>query len=253
VKGTGGLIVPIPNVWKVASTGAGAAFDKPYAARRTIVSNEKCNACHAFLGAAPSYHVGQRNDAPTCSFCHTPNRTSSAWSANAKDFVHAIHAAGVRSENYTWHQLSATEGFWQVTYPRPANNCDACHTAGSYDFSSAAAKAAAPNLLPSTVGTGTYAVGSAHSPYVAEGVAYGSGFSYNTATGATTEAAATTLVVSPVTAACVACHDGELAMAHMAQNGGSFYATRAEAAAETETCLLCHGSGKLADIADMHK
>lgn len=36
-------------------------------ARRPIVENAKCQACHVALGVAPAFHAGQRNDGPTCS------------------------------------------------------------------------------------------------------------------------------------------------------------------------------------------
>ena len=48
-----------------------------------------------------------------------------------------------------------------------------------------ATTAAYPNMLASTVGQGTYAAGSVHAPFVAEGTNYGVGFSYNALTGAT--------------------------------------------------------------------
>jgi OmcA/MtrC family decaheme c-type cytochrome len=261
--GTGGLIVPIPNksvVGKKQDLADPAKFTN-YSARRAIVSNDKCNACHEFLGAAPSYHVGQRNDAPTCSFCHNPNRTSSAWSANAKDFVHGVHAAGFRTEPFTWHQLSDTEGFWQVTYPAAVDNCEACHLPGTYDFRASASAAALPNLLSSTVATSqsittthldaTYA-GLDHSPYVNETTDYGKGFSFAGATGATTEAAGTTLVTTPVTAACVACHDSNISIAHMESNGGAFYGVRSASPAAAEQCMICHAPGDVADIKAVH-
>jgi OmcA/MtrC family decaheme c-type cytochrome len=262
-KYVGGLIVPIPNKWVVGKKQdlTDPAKFTNYAARRTIVSNDKCNACHEFLGAAPSYHVGQRNDAPTCSFCHNPNRTSSAWSANAKDFVHGVHAAGFRTEPFTWHQLSDTEGFWQVTYPAAVDNCEACHLPGTYDFRASASAAALPNLLSSTVATSqsittthldaTYA-GLDHSPYVNETTDYGKGFSFAGATGATTEAAGTTLVTTPVTAACVACHDSNISIAHMESNGGAFYGVRSASPAAAEQCMICHAPGDVADIKAVH-
>ncbi|MCX5743601.1 MAG: OmcA/MtrC family decaheme c-type cytochrome [Proteobacteria bacterium] len=63
-KPQGGLSVPAANVWKVA-TG--------YTGRRPIVDNAKCKSCHGALGVSPTFHAGQRNDGPTCSFCHNPN------------------------------------------------------------------------------------------------------------------------------------------------------------------------------------
>ncbi len=62
-KAQGGLSVPAANLWKVA-TG--------YTGRRAIVDNAKCKNCHGTLGVTPSFHAGQRNDGPTCSFCHNP-------------------------------------------------------------------------------------------------------------------------------------------------------------------------------------
>lgn len=244
-SGKGGLIVPPPDVSMVATGFTG---------RRVIVDNARCGACHVALGVGPDFHAGQRNDAPTCSWCHRPNQTSSAWSANAKDFVHAIHGAEKRMTLFTWHESSPTEGFWKTTYPGVLNQCEMCHLPGTYDFSSSATIAAYPNMLPSTVGQGTYAAGSVHAPYVNEAQAYGVGFSYNALTGATVTADPTTLVVSPIVAACSACHDSAIAVDHMQTNGGSFYESRAVAFAkpQQEECLLCHGPGRLAAIAERH-
>jgi OmcA/MtrC family decaheme c-type cytochrome len=243
--GTGGLIVPPKDVWMVA-TG--------YTGRRAIVDNARCGACHVALGVGPDFHAGQRNDATSCAWCHRPNQTSSAWSANAKDFVHAIHGAEKRMTQFTWHEGSPTEGFWKTTYPGVLNQCEMCHLPGTYDFSSSATTAAYPNMLASTVGQGTYAAGSVHSPYVAEAQAYGTGFSYNALTGATITADPTTLVLSPIVAACSACHDSAIAVDHMQTNGGSFYEPRATAFTkpQQEECLLCHGPGRLASIAERH-
>jgi OmcA/MtrC family decaheme c-type cytochrome len=129
-----------------------------------------------------------------------------------------------------------------------------CHLPGTYDFSSAATVAAYPNMLASTVGQGTYAAGTVHSPYVTEAVAYGAGFAVNALTGVSTPADPTTLVVSPLVAACSACHDSSIAVDHMQTNGGSFYESRAVTFAkpQQEECLLCHGPGRLASIADRH-
>lgn len=243
--GIGGLIVPPHDVSMVA-TG--------YTGRRAIVDNARCGACHVALGVGPDFHAGQRNDAPTCAWCHRPNQTSSAWSANAKDFVHAIHGAEKRMTQFTWHEESPTEGFWKTTYPGVLNQCEMCHLPGTYDYSSAATTAAYPNMLMSTVGQGTYAAGSVHSPYVTEATAYGVGFSYNVLTGAVVNADPTTLVVSPIVAACSACHDSPIAIDHMQTNGGSFYEPRATVFAkpQQEECLLCHGPGRLASIAERH-
>jgi OmcA/MtrC family decaheme c-type cytochrome len=270
--GYGGLIVPALDKWKVGTNNAGAAFT----GRRDVVANDKCNACHVSIGVAPTFHAGQRNDGPTCSWCHTPNRTSSAWSANAKDFLHALHAGRIRTVPFTWHAVAPGEDFSGVSFPSALDTCQACHLAGTYDFSAAATRAALPNMLDSTVATGTYDSNPianptgwfSISPYVAVTryldpanpdpatavtTNYGANFSFNAGTGVTTQAADTNLVKSPIVSACSACHDDPVAIAHMELNGGSFYQTRAVADGSTEACLICHGPGKIAAIAQMHK
>jgi OmcA/MtrC family decaheme c-type cytochrome len=248
--GKGGLIVPAHDVWKVA-TG--------YTQRRTIVTNEKCNACHVALGVGPDFHAGQRNDATSCNFCHNPDRTSNGWSANQKDFVHSIHGAEKRAVKFTWHEKSATQGYWQTTYPAVLNRCEMCHLAGTYDFSTAAMTTALPNMLYSTVGQGTYAASPANSPYVTgppygAGFDFGAGFTFNAVTGASTPPASTTLVSSPITAACSACHDSSAAIDHMQTNGGSFWEPRSTALTkpQQEECLICHGPNRIAAISLVH-
>jgi OmcA/MtrC family decaheme c-type cytochrome len=243
--GVGGLIVPPLDVSKVATS---------YTARRAIVDNSTCSACHVSLGVGPDFHAGQRNDAKTCNWCHRTNQTNSGWSGNQKDFIHAIHGAAERTTNFTWHEESATEGFWKTTYPGVLNACQMCHLPGTYDFSSTATANAYPNMLASTVGQGTYATGAVHAPYVAEATSYGVGFSYNALTGATTNADPTTLVNSPMVAACVSCHDSPIAIDHMQTNGGSFYEARSTAFSkpQREECVLCHGPGRVASISTLH-
>jgi OmcA/MtrC family decaheme c-type cytochrome len=252
----GGLIVIAPNAQKVA-TG--------YVGRRAIVEDARCNKCHQELGTftEESFHGGQRNDGSTCSWCHTPNRASSGWSADSTGFIHAIHAGAKRTKPFTWHALSLTESFAGVKYPSVLKECETCHLPGTYDFTASASASALPNRQYRTAATGIFN-GTATapplnvfslSPYViADNVtSYGSGFSFNAATGVTTAAAATTLVNSPITTACFACHDGDLAVAHMRTNGGSIYATRGVALATAEQCTLCHAAGRVADIKAMHE
>lgn len=252
--GIGGLIVPAPNVSKTGTN---------FAARRPIVDNARCNNCHVMLGAAPSFHVAQRNDGPTCSFCHTPNRTSSAWAANSKDFIHAIHAGRIRTVPFNWHALSESENFSEVEFPSNINNCEACHAKGTYDFTLASTVNAYPNMLMSTVATGKFNNDPVTnptgwfsiSPYVvADNVFdYGAGFGFSTSTGVITPAAGTTLVKSPIVAACSACHDANQSIAHMKAMGGSFYEPRSVASGKYEQCLICHGPGTIAAITNMHK
>ncbi len=248
----GGLIVIAPNVQKVAAG---------YTGRRAIVEDARCNACHQELGTftEDAFHAGQRNDGTTCSWCHTPNRTSSGWSADSTSFVHAIHAGAKRKVPYNWHAVSATENFSTIKYPGVLARCEQCHLPGTYDFSASASANAAglgadqTDKRPyRTVATGTLTAGISLSPYVVAGTNYGSGFSFNAATGATTAAAATTLVTSPTATVCSACHDSDLARSHITLNGGSLYAPRSAALSTTEQCFVCHASDRLASIRDVH-
>ncbi len=129
-----------------------------------------------------------------------------------------------------------------------------------YDFTNSAytanSGALVNNLLMTTAASGTInAAGfpiitgnetitsssSVISPFVVPGTNYGSAFAYNANTNVTTPAAATTLVLSPVSAACSGCHDSATARAHMQQNGGTVFDARSVALAQKESCLVCHG------------
>jgi OmcA/MtrC family decaheme c-type cytochrome len=257
VTTVGGLVVVTDNAWKLADGFTG---------RRVIVDNNKCNACHSQLGVEPTFHAGQRNDGPSCSWCHTPNRTSSGWSANASTFIHGIHGASKRSVNFNWHaacQFGATwnavtfqceragvgEGpsIWypEVEYPGFLRDCTQCHVVGAYDFSNAANAADVPNLLPTTAAAGAQVAGMSTSPDVTIGTNYGSAPTFVAGTGAVTAGAATTLVSSPIASVCFACHTTATARNHITGKGGFIYAPRSTVlAAPAENCLGCHGRGK---------
>jgi OmcA/MtrC family decaheme c-type cytochrome len=242
----GGLIVIAPNAQKVASG---------YTARRPIVEDARCNACHQELGTftEDAFHAGQRNDGTTCSWCHNPNRTSSGWSADSTSFVHAIHGGAKRQTAFNWHATSPTENFSGVQFPGVLKDCETCHLPGTYNFQTPASAAAWPNRPYRTVATGTFSATYTNSPYIATGINYGAGYAVNAATGVATDAAASTLVISPLTTQCFSCHDSSLARAHMEANGASIYKPRSTALATTETCMVCHDVGRVADIKAAHK
>ena len=164
VGGVGGISVPAPNVWKVASAGCTGALvatggnctgtvagtvTNGYTGRRLIVDTAKCNACHTQLGVKPTFHAGQRNDAQTCTFCHNVNRTNSGWPVNIGYDVHALHngGSGQRTNKFTWEATSGAK-FWEVGYPGQLKNCEGCHIAGMYDFSNSAYTSATASVLP---------------------------------------------------------------------------------------------------------
>ena len=196
----GGLIVITPNASKVATGFTG---------RRPIVEDARCDKCHQQLGAFTfdAFHGGQRNDATTCAWCHTPNKTSSGWSADSTYFVHAIHASARRTVPFTWDATSTTDSFADVTFPGVLRECETCHLPGTYDFRADASSSALPNRLYRTAATGiftgtvgttitTYSFSSGScvasqsspqtdlgvfelSPYITPLVNYGFGFAFN--------------------------------------------------------------------------
>jgi len=265
-NGTGGLVMTTTDVVQVA---AGAT------ARRTIVDNTKCQGCHGSLGVdpqappggglvlgQPGFHSGQRNNGTICAGCHTNDLTdATGWPVGSKYYIHAIHGNRVRSVEYGWQSTSPTAGYFNIKFPSPLNECQACHVPNSYDFTNATNLAQVPNMLVQTVASGgpfPLPPSQGLAPYVDQtGTAtYGSAFSFSATTGATTPAAPTTLVISPITTACSSCHDTAEAIDHMKANGGHFYDTRANTVGATATsveqCLICHGPGAVAAIGDVH-
>jgi OmcA/MtrC family decaheme c-type cytochrome len=107
------------------------------------------------------------------------------------------------------------------------------------------------------------------SPYVTPLANYGIGFTFNSGlttsnsckpdgtvvsipAGGIVNADPASLVNSPISTACFACHDSTVDMAHIELNGGSIYQPRSTALNSTETCLICHGTGRIADIQAVH-
>jgi len=242
--------------------------------RRSIVSNDKCNACHGQLGIAPSFHSGARNNGEGCSTggCHDANKATGhvgaangfggGWSVASKNLIHAIHGSSKREKAFTYEATAANpDGFKEVTYPGVLNKCETCHVSGSYDFSGSANSAALPNLLWTTDSAGnmsnpTGAASIGLSPWV---TTQGAGqIDYST----------DNLVSSPIASSCFGCHDSNLAVQHMESNGGTLVrkfstvssvatrpaigATSAMKFTKGEQCMLCHASGKVADIKAMH-
>jgi hypothetical protein len=68
--------------------------------------------------------------------------------------------------------------------------------------------------------------------------------------GGTLAADSATLVTSPTVTACSACHDTADDISHYKINGAAFYTARS--VATNETCLICHATGRVAGISEMH-
>ena len=231
--------------------------------RRVVVDDAKCANCHEWYkghGGNRVYSVG------VCVMCHVPNLSTSGRSSNIanlkpamrdalaangydpdnpltypestnnmKEMTHAIHAASVRTTPYEFVRNFGTRGinyynFADVGYPAKPNNCLMCHKPGT--FTSVPAGALATNFVTND--------GNITDPATA-------------AAARATVPNALDLVVSPFASSCIACHDTPLAAAHMAQNGAFVYGARGHmGGSSVETCALCHGQGRSADIVTAH-
>lgn len=213
------------------------------AKRREIVDDNKCLSCHEHL----SLHGGNRvNNTAVCVTCHNPNLSASGKtldlgfeedSNNLKDLIHGIHASAVRENPYKFVRVRAVSGTptafpfdWShVTYPNDIGNCLACHKEGTYQTPITG------NALPTTFMT-------------TDGL---------NATPADVTAARATVpndtdrIHSPTASACYYCHDSAPSVAHMEQNGGAVNKTRSTTQS-AESCTVCHGPGRYADVENSH-
>ncbi|MDD5367168.1 MAG: OmcA/MtrC family decaheme c-type cytochrome [Gallionellaceae bacterium] len=244
-----GMRIPVPASMVVV-TG--------YSDRRKVVDAAKCGSCHEQLGVQPTIHSTDRTDPNQCAICHNPNLTNVGWSGNMSTFIHAIHGGDKRKATYGFKDVGS------VGYPGILQDCNQCHLPNTVNFG---ANASAVSNLLWTTAAGTFSAG-AYLPkdgdgnaLATAGTAYGVGFAADISAGTTTPADATTLVSSPIAAACFSCHDSKLAFDHMTGNGavantgGHLYEARSTAMAggtTSEQCLFCHGQGKEQDAAVVH-
>ena len=182
--------------------------------RRTVVSLDKCNACHDRLATTFS-HGGQRIAIEFCVMCHNPNAddavrrkdpaTLPGESISFKRMIHRIHTGENLTQDYTVYGFSGTPtNFNEVTYPGERQDCLQCHTSAS------------TYSLPLDKGTiPTITLRDYFSPQ------------------------------GPATAACLGCHDNVDAAAHAYLNTvmSPFFG---------EACASCHGVGKDWDVVREH-
>lgn len=201
--------------------------------RRSLVDIGKCDDCHNQL----SLHGNNRTDNPqVCVTCHNPNMTDAArrvgdpclatlgaddQTIDFKRMIHAIHASGHNGQPFGVCGFGNSANVFEVHYPGRLNNCEGCHDPDTY-----------------------YPVDPA--------VVHGTTVDVNDPAVVTDD-----VVISPNTAVCSACHIEALAIQHMQQNGGDFDARKAAdsslISASVETCVVCHGKGRIADVAEMHE
>ena len=178
-------------------------------------------------------HGNNRTDKPeVCTICHNPNATDTPVRVagtecetelglddqpiDFKNMIHGIHNGSIGVCGFR----SSAHSYFDVVYPGRLNNCEGCHLPGGYY------PVEPGELLGTTVDANDPAI-------VTDDV-----------------------VISPNTSVCSTCHTEFLAAEHMKQNGGDFAASKAAdgtlISSGVETCVLCHGPGRSADVAEVH-
>jgi OmcA/MtrC family decaheme c-type cytochrome len=250
---------PLPGATAAPNNVAKAAIrsvdGSTTARRRDVTNDDACLLCHERL----ILHGGSRVDNPDqCVICHNTEMTSSntfaGWikptpgsangkpwlvatageatafqvfgekTMNLKDMLHLLHGQGFNSEvfNFLRSNPNATTGganayeFQEVRYPGRLDDCKTCHTATGYRLPlNASALWTVYEAFPGLSATTT-------APSFP---------------GSMTRTA-------PTSAACGTCHDDSSDKAHFAIN--------TSIALGAESCDVCHGPGRSADVEAAH-
>ena len=120
------------------------------------------------------------------------------------------------------------KGVADLGYPGKLNNCEGCHITPAANATASYYPVDSAKVLATTVDAGPNRL------LPTDDVAW-----------------------SPNVAVCSGCHLTAAAEAHMLQNGGSKTLTKnldsTTAGGPLETCVLCHGPGRVADVKEVHK
>jgi OmcA/MtrC family decaheme c-type cytochrome len=240
--------------------------------RRAVVDSAKCASCHEWFEG----HGGNRvYEVQVCAMCHNPNLSTSGratdpgvvsnrtlaerlgaagvaglnaagfdaanpmtWpeeSNNLREMIHSIHASHARNQHFQFVRDRGNSGvfyydFSHVTYPGILNRCDTCHTPDGYSTAIPENALAGTWKVPGVTGDRAGIVAARNAvPNVED------------------------LVTTPTAAACGSCHDGTQALNHMRLTGALIAVPRSMLPANAESCNVCHGEGRLADVAEVHR
>lgn len=207
-------------------------------ARREVVADAACDACHGGLSA----HGGSRVGVQSCALCHHPERTNSggvarfesqtvvARSVNLKDLIHGIHRGAAHAQPYVVYGFPSPTAvnpggtprdFGTLRFPGDLRACTTCHLAGTFDLPLAS------TALPSREDE----LSCLENPSEDED-AY-----------CEQSVVSDTRHVPPETAACTSCHDGASTANHAAVMTTAFGG---------ESCATCHRSGSAFGIDTAH-
>jgi len=239
--------------------------------RRDVVDIAKCDQCHDQV----SLHGANRNDEPKlCVICHNPNATDinrrpktaiadalnpqpgegvpsagvdgkAEESIDFKRLIHGIHGAELRENGLVVYGFGGSvNDFSEVGFPGIVQDCETCHLSGTYELDGTWETPTLNGILASTIDSAPNAT--------VGGIATGPG---SLADGLADQS--DDINISPTAAVCSSCHDSALAEAHMKVPGGAvFDKTQADITnmvdGNFETCAVCHGPGRDADVEEVH-
>ncbi|MCA1778066.1 MAG: OmcA/MtrC family decaheme c-type cytochrome [Xanthomonadaceae bacterium] len=244
--------------------------------RRQVVEVEKCQNCHS-INDGLAIHGNNRSDNPeACAACHNPNATDlfrrpvdpdgtfngenlaaadtlEDRTVDFKYMIHAIHAADIREEPYYVYGFGSNVfDFSEVTYPRSSADCLACHAEGTYELPLEGGRLATTVSSSATVSAGSLFGASEYAP---------DNFAPFDPTDDNN--------FSAEAAACVACHDSEPAVTHMASRSDSGFSfgnafllnpdpvnnPDTQALIEMsprENCAFCHSEDSFVPVSEAH-
>ena len=246
--------------------------------RRTVVDVAKCRSCHGENDGLAFHGNNRTDEIQLCVLCHNANATDLAQrpadpdaaedGVNAaavdgleeraidfKRMIHAIHGAAPSTRPFQVYGFRNTpHDFSEVAYPAAASDCEACHVDGSQAVPLASSVLATTIDTQATVGTA--------SPFGTSDFVPADGSAGDPRDDGNLTATA---------AVCSACHDTLQARAHMLDNGAGFSLEMpgtdasgtgtsgfvvlqgdVDAGTVIESCEVCHGAGRMADVNVVH-
>lgn len=177
---------------------------------------ERCATCHA--GPSIAVHGGDYSSLQQCRSCHNNSRLRDIGNLDLKFVIHAYHAGNLDDEDHPGDKLP-------MHYPNAINQCTACHSTNQLDL-----PIAANHWAPLTA-TGVYTSSTAF---------LCSSCHLTTQPG----------LVNPADLSNLPSAD-QAVVNHMLTMGAVFNGVQS-AANVTESCAVCHSSGSLAAIDEMH-
>jgi len=259
-----------------SATKAFAITDGSPQSRRAIVDVAKCQTCHN-VNDGLALHGGNRSDnIEACASCHTPDATDlfrrpvdddgmvNGVNVAAIDsledrtvsfgyMVHAIHAASVREEGYVAYGFGGTpHDYTDASYPRSPADCQACHDGDTYTLPLASERLAVTVDSNATVTGNSFFGANAFAPDA------------DAASNPTDDNN-----VSVETAACLSCHNSDIAKDHMSARSDSgiafgngwlmnpdpFNDPDTQAFIDTqpaENCSFCHSESGFVPVGGVH-